>query len=143
MKPISAVTDTCVWISAYSPTEVDHQRSRAYVDRIIRGGIRIALPYPALTEIVCRLAANFRNEKKDPEDAATMGRQLHREPNIEWIAADADFCVQATALGVRHRLRGMDAIVAHTAIYFRCELVTYDTDFLNSSIASVIRVRRP
>ena len=141
MRPTRAVADTCIWIGAYSRVERDHQKCMAFVDEVIRGRHRIVLPWPALPEIVCRLAIKFRDEKRDPREALIVGDDLQRRTNVEWIIVDKDFSSRAAKLGVMHDLRGMDAMVAYAALQCNCELITNDRDFLDSSIATVVRVR--
>ena len=137
------VPDTNIWISAYNKIEGDHRKSLALIDRIVRGRCAIILPCPLLPEIVCRLAAYFRNRKIDPVEALKLGRHLQLRPNITWIPADTQFCLHAMELGTRHRLRGMDAIVAYTVLRFDCDLVTNDRDFHDSTISNVINIQRP
>jgi len=47
----------------------------------------------------------------------------------------------AAELGARHKLRGMDALIAYAAVRNRCELITNDSDFHDSTLANIIKIR--
>ncbi|MCZ7649420.1 MAG: type II toxin-antitoxin system VapC family toxin [Planctomycetota bacterium] len=143
MRSSRVVVDSCVWIGAVVPTEIEHFTCRALIDRVQRGKHRVVIPVPILTEVVCRLSARFRGMGKNPRDAVTVGKGMLELLNVDWLPVDEAFCVGAAELGVRHGLRGMDALIANAALKHRCELITNDRDLLDSSLAEVVRVRRP
>ena len=62
---------------------------------------------------------------------------------LRLIASDWGFFTKATEIGVKHNLRGFDAMVALTAIENQCDLITNDNDFFKSSVSQIVTVRRP
>src|SRR5579862_1151033 len=99
MKPVRAVIDTCIWISAYIESENDHVRARNLIDEVLRGRHRIFMPYAELTEIVCRLAAKYRQLRRDPIDVTRLGHAIVKIPRIVFAPTDDTSCIKAADLG--------------------------------------------
>ena len=98
------------------------------------------MPYIEVTEIVCRLAAKYRHIKRDPIDAVKLGEAIVRIPTITFLPSQQIDCSQAAALGARHHLRGVDAIIAQAALENHCRLITDDDDFKRSTVSEIVQI---
>lgn len=133
-------TDTSVLVNSFTPTNALYIPARHVVSQIFAGEHKVILPYSVLTETICKLSNIFTGSGKDPDLAVAFGDALFIDPNIEWVEITRSFAYDAAMFGRLHRLRGMDALIAYTALRFNCELLTSDNDFFKSA-SKVIKIR--
>lgn len=133
------VVDTCIWVSAFVPSEQHHISSRKLVDNVLTGHHQVILPYVVLTEVVCRIALRLKGNSQASEIAVRWGEQVLRMRNIYWKPIDRLFAYEAALFGQKHGLRGMDALIAFAALHNNCELLTEDEDF--QAVANIIKVK--
>jgi predicted nucleic acid-binding protein len=134
------VIDTNVWVAAYTPNDKLHRSAKHILFQVLDGEHQVYLPCTGLVEIVCKLSNILIGHGKNPDNAIDLGDALFIDENIKWIAVDREFAYSATMFGRLHRLRGMDALLAYTALKCNCELLTADGDFFKSA-SKVLKIR--
>ena len=125
--------DTSIWVNAFTPTNKLHASAKYFVVQVLRSEHSIVLPYSVLTETVCKISNILIGNGKNPDIAVEFGDTLFSDANIKWVEIDRSFAYDAAMFGRLHRLRGMDALIAYTALKFNCELFTADNDFFKSA----------
>lgn len=134
-----AVTiDASVFVSAFSPTEPDSERSWRFLIETRAREIPVIVPTLVLAEGVASLARKQNNA----DMALNWMREIQRLSNITFISLDERLAQEAAEIAARHRLRGSDAIYAAVARRFAATLITLDVE-QGERAAAVVSVRQP
>ena len=126
---MNMTVDSSVWISAMFPREVWYPEASMFLLDMFAGLHQVAVPATVLTEIVCATARRCKEYGIDPNRAVEYGESLRSCPNIVWKTVDQAFAREAAICGRMFGLRGMDALVASTALYYGVPLLASDGDF--------------
>lgn len=136
---IAPVTiDASVFVSAFTPTEIAHQASKAFMMKIRNQGMPIIVPVLVLPEISAALA---RGQNK-PELGKSFVQELKAFPNITFVDVDETLADLAVDVAANHRLRGSDAVYAAVVLRFGTQLVTLDREQLER-LPKVLPVKSP
>ncbi len=130
--------DASVFVSAFTPTELAHQASKAFMLKVREQSIPIIVPILVLPEISAALS---RGQGK-PELGLAFVEQLRNFPNTTFIDVDDAVASLAVEIAAQNRLRGSDAIYAAVALRFGTELITLDKEQLDR-LPKVVSVRKP
>jgi len=130
--------DASVFVSAFSPAELAHKASKAFMTRVREDGIPIIVPTLVLPEIAAAIA---RGQDK-PELGVEFAEEVSRFPNLLLVNLDKSLAKQAVEAAACYRLRGSDAVYAAVSLRFGTHLVTLDGEQL-ARLAGVARVREP
>jgi predicted nucleic acid-binding protein len=126
--------DTCVWINADSPTEVNHAASREFLDRVAAERIRVIVPTLLRVEVAGTVARM--------SDDTPRANAISSIPFVQWIALDVTLSESALKLAANQRLRGADAVYAAVALGHGCKLISLDNEHLKR-LASIVEVLTP
>ncbi len=130
--------DASVFVSAFTPAEISHQDSKAFMLDLRERSIPIIVPVLVLPEISAAIA---RGQNK-PELGLTFVQELRNLPNTTFIDVDTGIAVLASEIAAKHPLRGSDAVYAAVALRFGTELITLDKEQL-ARLPKVLSVRKP
>ncbi len=136
---ITAITiDASVFVSAFSPAEAAHPKSKAFMMRVKESATPIIVPALVLPEVASAIA---RGQGK-PDLGVAFAESLTSFPRLTLIAVDESLARLAMEIAARYRLRNSDAVYAAVALRFGTDLVTLDREQL-SRLEGVAPVREP
>lgn len=116
--------DASVFVSAFSPAEIAHTESKAFMKKVREVSTPIIVPTLVLPEIA---AAISRGQGK-PELGVAFALELVHFPNLVLIDVDEGTAKLAAETAAHYRLRGSDAVYAAVALRFGSKLVTLDNE---------------
>ena len=116
--------DASVFVSAFSPAEVAHGESKAFMTKVRDVAAPVIVPALVLPEIA---AAISRGQGK-PELGIAFALELLNFPNLVLVDVDESMAKLAAETAAYHRLRGSDAVYAAVALRFGSLLVTLDNE---------------
>ncbi len=136
---ISPVTiDASVFISAFSPAENAHPRSKAFMKNVHAASIPVIVPTLVLPEVASAIA---RGQGKN-DLGISFAEELPSFPNLVLVDLDESLARLSVEIAATYRLRGSDAVYAAVSMRFGTDLVTLDLEQL-SRLEEVIPVREP
>ena len=130
--------DASVFVSAFTPSELSHRESKAFMLGIRDQSIPIIVPVLVLPEISAALS---RGQSK-PELGLAFVEELRNFPNTTFIDVDDGIASLAVDIAANNRLRSSDAVYAAVALRFGAELITLDKEQL-VRLPKVLSVRKP
>jgi predicted nucleic acid-binding protein len=116
--------DASVFVSAFSPAEVAHGDSKAFMTKVREASAPVIVPTLVLPEIAAAIA---RGQGK-PELGIAFALELINFPNLVLVDVDESTAKLAAETAAHHRLRGSDAVYAAVALRFGSTLVTLDSE---------------
>jgi predicted nucleic acid-binding protein len=125
--------DTSVWISCVLPEDVNHVRSRTWLEATLASGEMFTGPSLLAIETAGAVARRLR----DPQSGRDAVGQLMRMPDFELIPLSDDLVLSATQIAADLRLRGSDAIFVATAMETGSPLVTLDQEILTRAAGTI------
>lgn len=128
------VPDSCIFVSAFMPNELDHARAAVFANELFIGKRRIVVPVILTVEVLSSLSRRFLDAGLDIDSLEDVKREIDGSPFISWKIIDRAFAQEAAHIGMKHRLRGMDAIFAATAIQYKLPLSTEDKAFKKANL---------
>ena len=129
------VLDASVVIASERPIEPGHARSRAVVDRVLRGDDEIVVPALFGIEVVAALARRGH----DPIAVEQLVDALVAPP-AESLTLGPRRAKLVARFAARHRLRAADACYAWIASLRGVPLVTLDEEVLRRSPGGLARL---
>jgi predicted nucleic acid-binding protein len=135
---MAVTVDASVFVSAFSPTEPESDKSLGFLVRLREGNDPLILPVLVLPEVVAAVARKQGN----PELALELGQDLKNFPNLTLVAVDESLATVAVEAAARYKLRGSDAVYAAVALRYGTELVTLDREQLER-LPAALTVREP
>src|SRR5690349_10413628 len=132
------VIDASVWISHLLPADINHNTSRAWVQRYIAGGGELIAPVILLVEVGG--AVSRRNLQ--PALGHQAVNQLLALPLLRLVAFNRRSANRAAKLAADLQLRGADALYVEVAQRLGAPLISWDSQQL-SRAASLIQVYTP
>lgn len=130
--------DASVFVSAFTPAEISHQDSKAFMLDLRERSIPIIVPVLVLPEISAAIA---RGQDK-PELGLAFVQELRNLPNTTFVDVTDSIASLAVEVAAKHRLRGSDAVYAAVALRFGTELITLDKEQLER-LPKVLTVKKP
>lgn len=130
--------DASVFVSAFTPAEIDHQSSKTFMLSVREQSVPIIVPVLVLPEISAALS---RGQGK-PELGLAFVQELRNFPNTTFIDVDDGIATLASEAAAKHRLRDSDAVYAAVALRFGTELITLDKEQLER-LPKVLSVQKP
>lgn len=130
--------DASVFISAFTPSELAHPASKAFMMGVRKESIPILVPVLVLPEISAALS---RGQNK-PDLGIAFTQEIKNFPNARFIDVDQSLADLAVEVAAKYRLRGSDAVYAAVSLRFGTELVTLDKEQLER-LPKVISTRAP
>lgn len=130
--------DASVFVSAFTPTELAYQASKAFMLTVQQHSIPIIVPVLVLPEISAALSRG----QDQPELGKAFVQELRNLPNTTFVDIDDSTATLAVEIAADHRLRGSDAIYAAVSLRFGTELITLDKEQLER-LTKVLPVRTP
>jgi len=122
---LKLILDASVVVASERPKEPGHARSRAQVDRVLRGDDEIVVPAIFGVEIVAALARRGH----DWTAAARLVGALVAPPG-EVVTLGPRRAVLMASFAARHRLRAADACYAWIASRRNAPLITLDEEMV-------------
>ena len=116
--------DASVFVSAFSPVEMAHVDSKAFMREVTDSNVPIIVPAIVIPEIA---AAIGRGQGK-PDLAIAFANEVIQLPSLTLIPVDEGLAHLAAETAARYRLRGNDAIYAAVSLRFGTDLVTLDRE---------------
>jgi predicted nucleic acid-binding protein len=133
---VKIVLDASVVVAAERAAEPGHARSRAVVDRILRGEDEVVVPAIFRIEVVAALARRGH----DAAGAERLVDALLASP-AETVTLGPRTASRVARFAARHRLRAADACYASIAFRRGVPLITLDEEMIR--LAPGIEVRGP
>lgn len=130
--------DASVWLASLSPSEPDHDASRAIIMRALAREIPTHQPVLFIVEICAAIARRTRN----PDLAMQAGRAALQWPSLVLHELDHTLAADAASVAATCALRGADAVYVATARHAGSVLVTLDREMLERA-AAVVEVATP
>ena len=130
--------DASVFVSAFSPAEIAHVKSKSFMREVRESNTPIIVPTIVIPEIS---AAIGRGQGK-PDLAIAFAKEVTQFPNLTLISVDEALAQFAAETAARHRLRGSDAIYAAVSLRFGTNLITLDREQLER-LKKVLSVHSP
>jgi len=132
---VKLVLDASVVIASERPIEPGHTRSRATVDRVLRGDDEIVVPAIFRIEIVAGLA-------RRGHDALAVEHLVDAllVPPAESLTLGPRRATLIARFAARHRLRAADACYAWIASHRGVPLVTLDEELVRRSPGGLARL---
>jgi predicted nucleic acid-binding protein len=124
-----AVVDTSIWLSAFLVDEPHHHKAVQFVDGVLAGQHRALAPATVYVEIAAALSRRYRGFGQGIAPVDSLLAVIRKNPHVRWQTLDLEFASDAASVGASHAMKGMDAIVVTTALYFDLPLLTEDRDF--------------
>jgi predicted nucleic acid-binding protein len=113
-----------------------------YTTDVFDGKHRSVCPASVIAETAAGASRRYKAEGLKITHIARWIDDLLKCPNIAWKTVDRNFAYEAAMVGASHGLRGMDALIAATAIYYDLPIVTEDAEFSRlAPSVSIIRLR--
>lgn len=136
---MTLTVDSSVFIAALREQEAKHSVCLRLLERIKNGEFVAVEPCTVLVEV----SAAIRRRTGSEDLAREVKSALSRLHSVRFVDLDVDErAEEAAEIAVKTALRGMDAIVAQTAMEFDAVLVTLDGE-LAERASSVARVEPP
>ena len=120
------VVDASVWVSDIRPSDVNHNASRAFFDRIRLQGEPLVGPSLTLVECAGAISRPTQNPRLGTAAVAIIGVT----PNLALVELSEDRARKAAAIAASHALRGADAVYAQVAVENSATLITWDNEML-------------
>ena len=114
--------DANVWVSVWDLSDRFHAESLRFLREVTRRRLPVTCPAIVLVESGCAIARRTGDAGK----AERAIEQMRLSPLLTVIAMDDRLLAIAMSLGMRHKLRGADAIYAATAERHDAALITWD-----------------
>jgi predicted nucleic acid-binding protein len=134
----SYTIDASVIVSAFSPAEIAHPVSKAFMSQVRDEAAPLIIPTLVLPELASAIA---RGQGK-PELGMAFAEELSRFPNLVLVDLDESLTKLAVEVAAQYRLRGGDAVYAAVALRFGTQLITLDQEQLER-LAGVLPVGAP
>lgn len=132
------VVDASVMVSALRPGDVNHQVSRAWLDRQINEQRPLAAPYLLLSEIAGAIA-RISGEPLVGHTAVASVLAIH---SLTLIPDLGEPPTLASQLAANLQLKGADATYVALAMQLQMDLVSWDREQLEHG-GRVVTTRRP
>ena len=133
-----ATIDASVFISAFTPSEEEHEASRAFMRGVRDSNTPIIVP----TLVIPEIAAAFGRGQGKPDLGYSYAIEVSKLPNVTLIDLDESLADTAANLAARYRLRGSDAVYAAVATRFATDLISLDREHLDR-LKKIVSVRKP
>ncbi len=130
--------DASVFVAAVDPADPNQGTASRFLAAVASSGEVIHQPTLTLVEVTASLA------RRSGDEAAAMeaGAALLSMPGLVVHPLDLEAAADASAIAVRSRVRGADAIYAATAMARGATLVTLDHELL-ARVADLVTVTTP
>ncbi|NCP87486.1 type II toxin-antitoxin system VapC family toxin [bacterium] len=130
--------DASVFISAFTPSEEEHETSKTFMRGVRDSNTPIIIP----TLVIPEIAAAFGRGQGKPDLGYAYAIQVSQFPNSTLIVLDESLAETAANLAAHYHLRGSDAVYAAVATRFATELISLDREHLEH-LKQVVSVRKP
>jgi predicted nucleic acid-binding protein len=139
---VQFAVDSSIWICAFKFDEKDHPLAFQFTLDVLNQKHSAISPFSAYVEVVSGLRRRMAPAADARHGALKWGERLLGAPSISWKTIDRPFAMEAAHVGARHALRGMDALIAATDVYFGIPLLTEDAEFLRlDPSVQIVRLR--
>jgi predicted nucleic acid-binding protein len=132
------VIDASVWVAVFRAGDVQHETSLAFLETALARGAELQVPNFALVEV----AGVFARQSATGTAARRTVRALTALPGLQQHDLDDGLAEKASAMAVRCRLRGADAVYVALASHLRVPLITLDAEILDRA-RRVVRALTP
>jgi predicted nucleic acid-binding protein len=116
--------DASVFINAFIPSEIGHQKSKALLNFLKSEGIPMIAPTLLLPETAAAISRVYNDKKL----AIRFAEQLRAIPQILFVPLDDLLSRQSIGTAANFQLRGSDAVYVSVALRYACPLVTLDRE---------------
>lgn len=130
--------DASVFISAFTPSEEEHEASKGFMRAARAANAPIIVP----TLVIPEIAAAISRGQGKPDLGFSYAIEVSQFPNVTLINLDTSLAESAAEVAAHSRLRGSDAVYAAVAMRYATELVTLDREQLER-VKKAIKVRKP
>lgn len=130
--------DASVFVSAFTPSEEEHQACKAFMREVRESSAPIIIP----TLVIPEIAAAIGRGQGKPDLGYSFAIEVSQFPNVTLVDLDESLAETAANLAAHYRLRGSDAVYAAIATRFATELVSLDKEHLER-VKKVVTVRKP
>jgi len=105
------------------------------------GAHQVVAPVSSITEVICAIARRSAQAGLDDQVSLAWGERIATSPFVSLKQIDRAFAREAAFCGRIHGLRGMDAFVAATALYYNVPLLCEDSEFQRlSTVLTILRL---
>ena len=132
------VIDASVYVALVNPHEVDHKRSRSWLEGVLRSGESLYAPVIILGEVAAAISRGQDNQ----DGAKRAVNTLKRSRAFGLYAVSLALADRAAAIALEHKIRGCDALYVALAEALDDELVTLDQQQQKRG-AAVVSTRGP
>jgi predicted nucleic acid-binding protein len=118
--------DANVWVAAFDPHDRFHLPSVRFLRAVADADLRLHAPAFLVVEVACALA----RRAGDAAVGRDAGERLRTHPSLTLHLLDDGLLIAAREIGVRHLIRGADALYAATAMVVDAPLVSWDDELV-------------
>ena len=116
--------DANIWIAAFDPHDRFHEASTRFLTIVAKRRLPVAGPAFVVVECACALARRTGSAGT----AAEIQQRLFAYPHLMLLPIDERLLTAATALGIRHMVRGADALYVAAAHLSQTQLISWDDE---------------